>query len=99
MSGHIVSRKVYFAIFLSLMVLTAATVAAAFVNLGALNVLVALTIAVAKATLVALYFMNLRYSERLTWVMVAAGVTWLGLLIGLTLSDILTRSWIAGALG
>lgn len=99
MPGHIVSRKVYFAIFLSLMVLTAATVAAAFVNLGALNVLVALTIAVAKATLVALYFMNLRYSERLTWVMVAAGVTWLGLLIGLTLSDILTRSWIAGALG
>lgn len=99
MSVHIVSAKVYFAIFLSLMVLTAATVAAAFVDLGALNVLVALTIAIAKATLVALYFMHLRYSERLTWVMVAAGVTWLGLMIGLTLSDVLTRSWIAGALG
>ena len=94
MSGHIVSTKVYFAIFTSLMVLTTITVAVAFVDLGQLNVIVALTIAISKATLVVLYFMHLRYSERLTWVMVAAGVTWLGVMIGLTLSDILTRGWI-----
>jgi cytochrome c oxidase subunit 4 len=99
MSGHVVSTKVYFAIFASLMVLTSVTVAVAFVDLGQLNVIVALTIAISKATLVVLYFMHLRYSERLTWVMLAAGVTWLGVMIGLTLSDILTRTWIPGALG
>lgn len=99
MSGHIVSTRVYFTIFASLMALTAVTVAVAFVDLGDLNIVVALTIAISKATLVILYFMHLRHSERLTWVMVAAGVTWLGILIGLTLSDFLTRAWIPTPLG
>ena len=60
MSEHIVPPKVYVGIFLSLMVLTAATVAAAYVNLGALNIVVALAIATVKATLVVLYFMHAR---------------------------------------
>jgi cytochrome c oxidase subunit IV len=99
MSSHIVSPKVYFAIFASLILLTATTVAVAFVDLGSMNVAVALAIAVSKATLVVLFFMHLRYSERFTWVMVGAGLAWLAILIGLTLSDVLTRAWIPGALG
>jgi cytochrome c oxidase subunit IV len=99
MSSHIVSPKIYYAIFASLMVLTGSTVAVAFVDLGELNIVAALVIAVSKATLVILFFMHLRYSERFTWVMVAAGLAWLAILIGLTLSDILTRAWIPGALG
>jgi cytochrome c oxidase subunit 4 len=91
MSEHIVSRKIYFAIFGALMVLTVITVLVARVDLGALNNIVALTIAVIKATLVVLYFMHVRYSSRLTWVFVLAGVFWLGILIALTLSDYLTR--------
>jgi cytochrome c oxidase subunit IV len=95
MSEHIVSRKVYFAIFAALMVGTALTVFAAFVDLDYIfhgaNTVVALTIAVFKATLVVLYFMHVRYSSRLTWVIVAAGFFWLGIMFVFTISDYMTR--------
>ncbi|MEP6706812.1 MAG: cytochrome C oxidase subunit IV family protein [Pyrinomonadaceae bacterium] len=95
MSEHIVSRKVYFAIFGALMVGTAATVMVAFVDLGGqFNTVAALTIAVIKATLVVLYFMHVRYSSRLTWVIVGSGLFWLGIMFALTLSDYLTRGWL-----
>src|SRR5688572_9549018 len=93
MSDHIVPTRVYYLIFAALMVGTAITVAAAFVDLGAFNAIVALTIAVVKATLVVLFFMHVRYSTRLTWVVVLASVFWLGILIALTVSDYLTRPW------
>jgi len=95
MSEHIVSTKIYFAIFTALLVLTASTVAVASVDLGRLNTIVALTIAVTKAVLVILYFMHVRYSSRLTWVVVSAGFVWLGILIAFTMSDVLTRGWLA----
>jgi len=47
-----------------------------------------------KATLVALFFMHLRYSVRLTWLIVVAALFWLSILIGLTMSDQLTRGWL-----
>lgn len=93
MSEHIVSKKIYYAIFATLMVMTAVTVAVAFVDLGPFNAIVALSIAVFKAMLVVLYFMHVRYSSRLTWVFVASGFFWLGIMVALTLSDYLTRSW------
>jgi cytochrome c oxidase subunit IV len=92
-SDHVVPRRVYYLIFLLLMVGTAITVAVAYVDLGPLNAVVALTIAVAKATLVVLYFMHVRYSTRLTWAVVAGSVFWLGILLALTFSDYLTRTW------
>jgi cytochrome c oxidase subunit 4 len=92
-SDHIVPKRVYYLIFLLLMVGTAITVAIAYVDLGPLNAVAALTIAVAKATLVILYFMHVRYSTRLTWAVVAGSVFWLGLLLALTFSDYLTRTW------
>jgi cytochrome c oxidase subunit 4 len=96
MSEHIVSRKIYFAIFGALMVGTVATVMAAFIDMGGkLNTVVALTIAVIKATLVVLYFMHVRYSSRLTWVIVGSGLFWLGIMFALTLSDYLTRGWLS----
>ena len=95
MSEHIVSRKVYFAIFGALMVGTALTVFAAFVDLDYIfhgaNTVVALTIAVFKATLVVLYFMHVRYSSRLTWVIVVAGIFWLAIMFVFTISDYMTR--------
>ncbi len=95
MSEHIVSRKVYFAIFGALMLGTAATVIVAFIDLGGqFNTVVALTIAVIKATLVVLYFMHVRYSSRLTWVIVGSGLFWLGIMFALTLSDYWTRGWL-----
>ena len=91
MSGHIVSLRIYFAIFGTLMVLTGVTVWVAFHNLGPLNAVVALTIATFKATLVILYFMHARYSSKLTWLVIVAGFFWLGILLVLTMTDYLTR--------
>jgi len=97
MSEYVVSPKVYYTIFSCLMVLTALTVAASTVDLGSFNVVVALGIAIVKATLVLLYFMHLRYSQKLTWLVVSAAFVWLFILIGLTMSDELTRHWLAMA--
>jgi len=93
MSSHVVSIKLYVAIFLALMVLTATTVAVAFVDLGAYNTVVALVIAVTKMLLVILFFMHVRHSSSLTKVVVLAGFFWLILLLFFTLSDFRTRGW------
>ncbi|MFN2384862.1 MAG: cytochrome C oxidase subunit IV family protein [Thermoanaerobaculia bacterium] len=92
--GHVVPLRIYFAIFGTLMVLTAATVFVAFRDLGPWNTIVAMGIAVTKATLVILYFMHVRYSDRLTRIVVAAGLFWFAILIALTLSDFWTRPWL-----
>ena len=97
MSEHIVSIRIYVTIFALLMVLTATTVAVAFVDLGPLNNVVALAIAVTKAVVVILYFMHVRYSTRLTQLVVSAGFVWLVLLIVFTLSDQMTRGWLSQA--
>ena len=100
MSVHVVSRKIYFGIFGALMVLTALTVwVANFALPGPLNAIVALSIAVLKATLVVLYFMHVRYSSKLTWVFVCAGIIWLIILFAFTLSDFLTHGWVPFATG
>ncbi len=93
MSQHIVPIKVYLAIFLALLAFTALTVRVAFVDLGPLNVVVAMTIATIKAVIVALYFMHVRYSSHLTKLFVSAGVVWLAILLVLTSSDYLSRGW------
>jgi cytochrome c oxidase subunit IV len=90
-SDHIVPPKVYVGIFLSLMVLTAATVAAAYVNLGPFNIVIALAIASLKATLVVLYFMHARYSPKRTQLVIICAVFWLAIMLALTLSDYVTR--------
>lgn len=96
MSEHIVSVRVYFAILMVLIVGTVITVAAGFVDFpGPLNVIIALTIASIKATLVILYFMHLRYSARLVWVIFISALFWMGILFALTFSDYWTRQWLS----
>lgn len=90
-SGH-PTLGAYYRVFAALMGLTALTVLVAYQDLGAFNTVVALTIAVAKGVLVVLYFMHVRYSSRLVWVVAAAGFVWLILLIGFTMADFLTRA-------
>ena len=92
--NHVVPIRIYVAVFLALMVFTATTVAAAFVDLGALNNVVMLGIAVAKASLVVLFFMHVRYSTKLISLVVVCGVFWLLILFGITMSDYLTRGWL-----
>jgi len=93
MADHIVPKRTYYAIFAILMLCTLATVLIAFVDLGPLNTVAALTIAVFKAVLVILFFMHVKYSTRLTWAVVVGSVFWLGILLVLTMSDYLTRAW------
>lgn len=92
-SHHITSPRVYLLIFGALMVLTGVTAAVAFVDLGLLNTVVAMTIAVGKGLLVVLFFMHLRYSEKLTWIFAGASFFWLAILLSLTVSDYLSRGW------
>ena len=98
MTHPTVSLRLYVGIFAALIVLTGLTVGIAFFDLGGgrlhvVNALAAITIALTKAILVVLYFMHVRYSSRLTWIFVGAGVFWFVILIVLTLADYLSRGW------
>ena len=98
MSEHIVPVRVYVTIFLVLLVGTGLTVFAAFQDFPwYFNTIVAMTIAVTKATFVVLYFMHVRYSTRLIWVIVASALFWMVILFALTFSDYQTRGWIPSA--
>lgn len=88
---HIVPIRTYLIIFTVLVVGTAITTAAAYVDLGPLNVVVMLLIAFTKAALVVLFFMHVKFTSRLTQLAAASGFVWLAVMIGLTLSDVLTR--------
>jgi cytochrome c oxidase subunit 4 len=91
-SDHIVSPKIYVAIFVTLMACTALTVWAAYQNFGAFNIVIALVIASFKATLVVLFFMHARYSPKRTQLVVVCAVFWLAIMLALTLSDYSTRT-------
>lgn len=88
---HVTPISTYLVIFFALMILTAVTIWAAMFDFGALNHIVALGIASLKAALVLLYFMHLRHSSRLTWVVVIVSFVTVGTLFVLTFSDYLTR--------
>jgi cytochrome c oxidase subunit IV len=95
MSEHIVQPRVYITIFLVLMAGTGLTVLAAFRDFpGPLNAVVAMTIAVVKATFVILYFMHVRYSSRLIWLIIGSALFWLAIMFALTISDYWTRTWL-----
>jgi len=96
-STHVVPLRVYLFVFFSLLILTGTTVAIAFIDLGPLNNLVAMGIAVLKATLVILFFMHVRYSTRLTPLVIVSGLFGLAILVGLTLIDYATRGWLGVA--
>lgn len=98
MSGHVAPTRLYYLIFGALMIGTVLTVLVAKFDLGPLNNIVMLTIACTKALLVVLYFMHVRWSSRLTWVIAGSGFLWLLILFGLTMSDYMSRGWVGGSL-
>jgi cytochrome c oxidase subunit 4 len=97
-AGHVAPKSLYYSVFLALLVGTALTVAVAFVDLGAMNNVAMLTIASAKALLVILFFMHVRWGTRLTWLVVASGFFWLLIMFSITMTDFLTRGWVPGTL-
>ena len=90
---HIAPIRMYVAIVSLLFLMTAITVCAAFVELGALGTPVALGIAIFKASMVVLFFMHVRYNTPLMWVFAGAGFFWLLIMFSLTMQDYVTRDW------
>ncbi|HTQ56392.1 MAG TPA: cytochrome C oxidase subunit IV family protein [Bryobacteraceae bacterium] len=94
MTAHVDSIKTYALVFIGLIIATVATTAVAFVDLGPFSVVVALAIAVCKMLLVALFFMHVRHSTRLTRLVVVGGLFWLLILLVFTMADVATRGWV-----
>ena len=93
---EITSPWTYLWVFVALVALTLATVGFSFLHVGeAWHTLVGLVIATAKALLVALFFMHVLHSSRLTWILLGSGLFWLGILLVLTMSDYLSRAYLA----
>lgn len=91
--SHIVPIHVYVLVFLTLIVMTWVTAFVSTIDLGRLNVFVALSIAIFKASLVILFFMHVKYGTRLTKMIVLAGLYWLILLLFIVMMDLWTRGW------
>ena len=91
--GHIVSPKIYVTIWLILLMFTGLTVTAAFQNFGIWNPIIAMTIAVTKATLVVLFFMHVRYSPKIIALVIACGLFFLAINLVLISSDYISRAW------
>jgi cytochrome c oxidase subunit IV len=95
---HVAPKGLYYAVFLALIIGTVLTVVVAKFDLGPFNNIMMLTIACAKALLVVLFFMHVRWGTRLTWVVAGSGFVWLLIMFGLTMSDYLSRGWVPGTL-
>lgn len=97
-AGHVkhATPLVYGLTYLFLIVMMVLTIVASRFSLGPLNNVVAMAIALAKATAVVLLFMQVWYSTRLTWVWAALGFLWLFLLFGI-LGDYITRAVLAAS--
>jgi cytochrome c oxidase subunit 4 len=93
-SEHISSLGSCLAIWLALLAGTTLTVAAAFVDLGPFNTVVALAIATTKATLVVLFYMHVKYAhEKLTGLVIVSAIFWLFILLAFSMADYTTRLW------
>jgi cytochrome c oxidase subunit 4 len=85
--GHVLDRKVYNRVFVALLVLTVITVAVSRIDFGVLNIVVAMLIASLKASIVALFFMHLKFEDKLTWLYAFFPILLLFTLIGGVFTD------------
>ena len=93
MSEHSVSPKIYVAVFVALVIFSIATYSIAKIDLGPFNARGAVLIAAIKSMLVILIFMHVKYSSKMTKVTVVAGFCFLLILLGLSMTDYISRSW------
>ena len=95
--GHEATKRTYYIVFAILMALLVVTVGAAFIPWGSrIGIVIAMIVAIVKATLVVLYFMHVKGSSGLTKVFVVAGLAWLAILMGITLAEYHSRPWLTG---
>lgn len=88
---HVTPLPTYFAVFGTLLVLTAITYGVSYFNFGSANLIIALLVATVKATVVALWFMHLKNDERMNALLLTSAFVFLGIFIGLTAIDVLAR--------
>lgn len=93
-SEPMVSPKTFFVVYAALLGLLLLTYIVSLFNLGFWGVALAVGIAACKALLIILYFMHVKVSTHIIWIAAGAGFLWLAIMIGLTLNDYLSRSWI-----
>lgn len=84
-------KRTYILVYLSLIILLGLTTASAYLHLGVFNGVLNIIIAVIKAALIITFFMHVRFARKPTLIFVFAGFVWLSLLVGITMSDYLTR--------
>ncbi len=95
MAERMIAPRTYVIVCVLLVVLTVLTVALSFIPLPVIwHVVIGLLIALAKASLVVLFFMHVIVSPRLTWIVVLVMTFWLGVLFVLTLNDYFSRNLI-----
>ncbi len=94
MAEHVVPKKINVLIWAALLVLLALTCGISYVHMGVANAAVAMLIALAKAALVVLFFMEVWYRPRMIKALVIAGLFWLGIMFVMTFHDYLTRHWL-----
>jgi cytochrome c oxidase subunit 4 len=94
--AHSTSIRPYVVVWAILICMTILTAAVSFLELGNViwHLVIALVIAVFKASLVVLFFMHASTSSRLTWIVIACACFFLGILFVLTLSDYMSRDMI-----
>lgn len=85
--GHVLPMKVLGAVFAGLVVLTWITVAATWIDLGAMNLWLAMAIATVKASMVALYFMHLRWDRPINAIIFLGTLLFVLLFVGIALTD------------
>jgi cytochrome c oxidase subunit IV len=90
---HEAPLTAYFVVFGVLMVLTILTVFVSRIDLGEMNTVVAMAVAIVKAAVVILWFMHVIHSPRMTWIVVISSFLWLAVMFALFFSDYLTRAW------
>lgn len=95
--SHVAPKSQLYAVFGALMVLTVVTVLVSRVNLGYMNLPVAMAVAIAKALLVILIFMEVKYSPKLVQVTAASGFLFLGIMVLYTMTDYLSRNLLGAA--
>ncbi len=94
MTEEITPKRTYLTVGAILIVLTALTYAVSLIDLGPLNTVIALAIAIVKALLIILFFMHARFSKGITRVAIGAGLLWLAIFLVGTLNDYISRGWL-----
>jgi cytochrome c oxidase subunit 4 len=95
MAEQVISSRTYVLVCAALILLTILTVGFSFAHVsGIWHIAVGLLIALVKASLVILFFMHALISPRLTWIVIAVAVFWLGILLVLTLTDYVSRGMV-----